>query len=142
MMFKGIAHVCYTVKDLSRTIHFYRNVVGLKQTFEFLDNEGKVFGVYFHVGGRNFIELFEGKSSSLRKTESLRHLCLEVDDIKAMVKKFGEHGIKVTSPKMGIDGSWQAWLYDPDGNLIELHQYTEESKQEVALQSIYLRISS
>ena len=35
----------------------------------------------------------------------------------------------VTAPNLGADHSWQAWLADPDGNRIELHQYTPESKQ-------------
>ena len=34
---------------------------------------------------------------------------------------------------MGGDNSWQAWTCDPDGNRIELHQYTPESKQTPSL---------
>jgi hypothetical protein len=34
---------------------------------------------------------------------------------------------------LGSDQSWQAWLADPDGNRIELHAYTPESKQLRAL---------
>jgi hypothetical protein len=28
-----------------------------------------------------------------------------------------------------MDHSWQAWITDPDGNKIELHDYTPESWQ-------------
>ncbi len=35
---------------------------------------------------------------------------------------------------MGSDHSWQAWLSDPDGNRVELHQYTPESWQTPALE--------
>jgi catechol 2,3-dioxygenase-like lactoylglutathione lyase family enzyme len=134
-MIKGIAHTCYRVKDLTCAIQFYCDAFGLKQAFEFLDKKGKMIGVYIHVGGRNFIELFEGDVSNLKITGSYRHLCLEVDDIEALVRKLRERGIEVSDPKMGDDGSWQSWLSDPDGNRIELHQYTGESKQEAALQA-------
>jgi len=132
MMIKGIAHACYTVKDLKRAIRFYCDVLKLKQAFEFRDESGRLYGVYIHVGGRNFIELFEGEVAGLKGTGSYRHLCLEVDDIEAAVKGLRGQGIEVSDPKMGRDGSWQAWLADPDRNQIELHQYTTESKQEIA----------
>jgi hypothetical protein len=30
---------------------------------------------------------------------------------------------------MGHDQSWQAWLADPNGITIELHEYTDKSSQ-------------
>ncbi|MEM3013644.1 MAG: VOC family protein [Candidatus Bathyarchaeia archaeon] len=132
-MIKGIAHVCYVVKDLEKAIQFYCGTLKLKLAFEFLDEKGERFGVYIYVGGRNFIELFEGESTSQKETGSYRHLCLETDNIDVTVKELREQKVDVTDPKMGGDGSWQAWLADPDGNQIELHQYTTKSKQEAAL---------
>ena len=38
-------------------------------------------------------------------------------------------GVEVSDPKLGSDQSWQAWITDPDGNRIELHDYTAESWQ-------------
>ena len=136
MMIKGIAHACYTVKDLKRAIRFYCDVLKLKKAFEYRDEKGRLYGVYIHVGGRNFIELFEGEVADLKENGSYRHLCLEIDNIEVTVKGLREQGIEVSDPKIGGDGSWQAWLADPDGNRIELHQYTTESKQEIALRSL------
>jgi catechol 2,3-dioxygenase-like lactoylglutathione lyase family enzyme len=133
VMIKDIAHVCYMVGDLEKSIQFYCGSLRLRQAFEFRDEKGKRFGVYVHVGGRNFIELFEGILAGVKETGSYRHLCLEVDNIKDTMKELREQGIDVSNPKMGEDGSWQAWLADPDGNQIELQEYTTESKQEVAL---------
>jgi len=61
--------------------------------------------------------------------QSYQHLCLEVDDINATVEDLRAKGIEVTDPALGSDRSWQSWLADPDGNRIELHQYTPESRQ-------------
>lgn len=132
-MIKGIAHVCYVVKDLEKAIYFYCDALKLKLAFEFLNEKGKRFGVYIYVGGRNFIELFEGESTSLKETGSYRHLCLETDNIDVTVKELREQKVDVTDPEMGGDGSWQAWLADTDGNRIELHQYITKSKQEATL---------
>ena len=35
----------------------------------------------------------------------------------------------VTGRKTGNDRSRQAWVKDPDGNLIELQEYTPQSRQ-------------
>ena len=61
--------------------------------------------------------------------QSFRHICLEVDDIRTTVERLRSKGIEVSEPKLGKDRSWQAWITDPDGNRIELHDYNPDSKQ-------------
>jgi len=132
-MIVGLAHVCYTVNDLEASIDFYQNKLGFSHAFDFVNDEGRRFGVYLHIGGRNFIELFEGKVDRSVKGYSYRHYCLEVDNIEDIASELRGRGVEVTQVKMGSDNSWQAWLTDPDGNRIELHQYTRESKQNISL---------
>jgi hypothetical protein len=36
---------------------------------------------------------------------------------------------------IGLDGNWQAWVKDPDGNEIELMQLSEDSPQRKAARS-------
>ncbi|MBD3181108.1 VOC family protein [Candidatus Poribacteria bacterium] len=132
-MITGLAHVCFTVSDLEKSIDYYQNKLGFSHAFSFINEEGKKFGVYLHIGGRNFIELFQGNLDDSAKGQSYRHICLEVDDIDITVKELKSRGVEVSDPKMGSDHSWQAWLTDPDSNRIELHQYTSKSKQNVAL---------
>ena len=131
-MITGLAHVCFVVSDLERAIHFYQSQLGLAHAFDFINDEGKRFGVYLHVGGRSFIELFAGKPAPHDEAQSFKHVCLEVDDVAATVAMLRARGVEATDPKMGSDNSWQAWLADPDGNKIELHGYTPQSKQNVA----------
>ncbi|HUT19546.1 MAG TPA: VOC family protein [Anaerolineae bacterium] len=132
-MITGIAHTCYTVSDLERSIAFYRDGLGLEPAFDFTNAEGRRFGLYLHAGGRNFIELFEGQLGERAEGQSFRHVCLEVDDIEATVTALRERGVEVSDPKLGNDQSWQAWIADPDGNRFELHQYTPESWQTPSL---------
>jgi len=128
-MITGVAHVCLGVRDLNVSEAFYRDALGLKHAFDFINEEGNRFGAYFHVGGRNFIELFEGDAAGPVEGQAYRHTCLEVDDIEKAVAELRSRCAEVTNPVLGSDGSWQAWTADPDGNRIELHQYTPESKQ-------------
>jgi lactoylglutathione lyase len=132
-MITGIAHTCFTAKDLEATIDFYQNKLGFAHAFDFRNDAGERTGVYLHIGGRNFIEIFGGNPTPKDKDQSFKHMCLEVDEIEATVKELRDRGVEVTDPKLGKDKSWQAWLTDPDGNPIELHAYTSDSKQNVSL---------
>ena len=129
-MITGLAHVCFTVNDLDRSTAFYRDVVGMEPAFDFRRPSGELFGRYLRMGRRTFLELFQGQGVAAggEKT-TYRHLCLEVDDIRATADELRRRGADVGEVKLGSDGSWQAWLTDPDGNRIELHQYTPESRQ-------------
>ena len=128
-MITGLAHVCFTVSDLEASESFYCEKLGLRHAFDFVRDSGERFGVYLHVGGRSFIELFCGKVGERAEGQTYRHLCLEVDDIETTVAELRSRGVEVGDPKLGSDASWQAWLADPDGNRIELHGYTPESRQ-------------
>ncbi|NQU45126.1 VOC family protein [bacterium] len=128
-MITGIAHVCFTVDDLDRALDFYENKLGLRHAFDFLNDANERFGCYLYVGHRNFIEIFQRKHRPPDDTRSYKHLCLEVDDIEETITDLREKGVDVTPAKLGGDYSWQAWITDPDGNRIELHGYTPESRQ-------------
>ena len=128
-MLKALAHVCFRVQDLDASIEFYVDKLGLRHAFDFINDEGERFGVYLHVGGRNFVELFRAGPGEPPKPGSWQHFCLEVDDIPATAEALRAKGVEVAEPHLGADGSWQVWLADPDGNRIELHGYTPESRQ-------------
>ena len=128
-MITSVAHVCFVVSDLDASIAFYCDQLGLKHAFDFIRDDGERFGVYIHAGERTFIELFIGELGEPADGQSYRHICLEVDDIESTVAELRSRGVEVTDPSRGSDRSWQAWLADPDGNRIELHHYTPESRQ-------------
>ena len=128
-MINGVAHVCYVVEDLDRAVDFYQNKLGLAEMFDFVHPDGVKFGVYLGAGNRTFVELFVGNHVPANDQQSYKHVCFEVDDIEATVAELKAKGVEVGPIKMGSDNSWQAWLADPDGNRIELHCYTPESRQ-------------
>lgn len=132
-MITALAHACFTVRDMEATLVFYRDKLGLSEAFAWLREDGSKSGVYLHVGARSFLEFFEEGVAESTEGRSYRHLCFEVDDIEETVAALRKGGVEVTDARVGDDRSLQAWLADPDGNRIELHQYTPESRQRPSL---------
>ncbi len=129
-MIKGLAHACFQTRDLDRIVRFYSEGLGLPVAFEFRNDQGERYGVYLRLGNRTFLEFFNGEIPAPGEARTAyRHICLEVDDLAATVKELRARGVEVGEPKLGLDNSWQAWTGDPDGNAIELHQYTAASWQ-------------
>ena len=126
-MFKQIAHVCLNVRDLEASFDFYENTLKLKKTFVFEKN-GKVAGAYFEVGAGCYVEMFQKDFDGVTNT-GITHFCLETDDIDDVVAWFDARNVEHTDKKLGSDQSWQIWVTDPDGNRIEVHEYTESSSQ-------------
>ena len=128
-MITGIAHACFVVRNLDAALEFYQRQLGLTHAFDFKNEQGVRTGVYLLLGRRTFIELFQGAHGDASDAPSYKHICLEVDDIQATVKTLRKNAVQVTDPILGKDQSFQAWMTDPDGNRIELHQYTATSWQ-------------
>ena len=137
-----VGHPAYQCKDLETSLHFYRDILGLPVLFDLKYEEAgrKVPGnddrwiVYVQIG-RQFLELFDG--SALTKESpadwsklNYSHLALVTDDLMALHQHLIDNNIPIDdAPKMGPDHTWQMWTHDPDGNMIEFMQYTDESFQ-------------
>lgn len=129
-MIKAIAHICILTTDLDKTEHFYCSCLGLSKKFNFI-RKNKVFGYYLQVNENNFIEVFQADAVTSEKEPQVTHFCLEVDDIDKTIDEIKNCSVSITDKKMGNDNSWQAWITDPNGIKIELHQYTDKSRQVV-----------
>jgi lactoylglutathione lyase/glyoxylase I family protein len=128
MMIKQLAHVCIGAKNLAETERFYCAVLGLQKKFVF-DKAGEEIGFYLSLGGNTFIEVFVDSEASEGQRPLIKHFCLEVEDIDAVITAVREKGWAISDKKFGGDNAWQAWINDPSGVAIELHQYTTESSQ-------------
>jgi catechol 2,3-dioxygenase-like lactoylglutathione lyase family enzyme len=125
-MIKRLAHICIHTNDLERTEAFYCKGLGMTRHFKFHRNEA-LFGFYLKAGNDSFIEVFKGEPVS--GEGQIKHVALEVDNIESVLADVAQAGFPVGEKKMGADLSWQAWLEDPNGVKIELHEYTAESSQ-------------
>ncbi len=144
-MIKQLAHLCLKTSQLDRMTVFYRDTLGATLKFRYLAKDGRPIGCYFAFGGTTFVEVFDHadahrRSNSPKPLEPLEdpldpwlarynHFCLQVEGLDAYVKLLESRGLSVTGRKTGNDRSHQAWIKDPDGNLIELQEYTAQSRQ-------------
>jgi catechol 2,3-dioxygenase-like lactoylglutathione lyase family enzyme len=121
-------------------VRFYRDILGLPVKFTLTDDEGADFGYYFACGECSFIELFDqrgavrqwgGEVVKLKASVDMpyQHFCLEVEGIETLRETLTSRGVAVTAIAVGMDGSKQCWIKDPDGNSIELMEYTPQSLQ-------------
>ncbi|MEM1057987.1 MAG: VOC family protein [Verrucomicrobiota bacterium] len=127
-MVSALAHVCIFARDLERSRWFYVDVLGLEIAFRFV-KEGELFGYYFRLGERQFLEVFRREEAPAEAPHPIAHFTLETPDIRALRATLVEAGIEASEPRLGADQSWQMWLADPDGTRIEIHQYTPQSTQ-------------
>lgn len=127
-MIKAMAHICILTQDPDKTEWFYCSCLGMVKKFNFI-REGKIAGFYLQINDRNFIEVFQTDTAASAQESPIKHFCLETDNIDDVTEKTRELNVDVTDKKMGCDHTWQAWLTDPNGIGIELHQYTDTSCQ-------------
>jgi catechol 2,3-dioxygenase-like lactoylglutathione lyase family enzyme len=99
---------------------------------------GNVFGYYIDCGDSTFIEIFDhagmivqwgGQPRPIEAGNRYAHFCLEVTALRDLKAALEARGVSVGEISQGMDGSMQAWTKDPDGNAIELMEYTSASKQ-------------
>jgi len=139
-MITRLAHLCFRTDQLDRMIPYYRDVLGLRIKFTLTNRDGREFGYYFECGDRSFLEIFDqqgavrqwgGEVVALQSPPGTfyQHFCLEVEHLEAFRARLADRQVPVTEITVGMDGSKQCWIRDPDGNSIELMEYTAASLQ-------------
>lgn len=149
MNVSALAHVALHVTDMEKSLRFYQECLGLQHIFELKNDQEEDWLVYLKICDNQFIELFYGgkqkrvvfwpmkgqeltpEQDEVIAHEISTHFCLQVDDIFAMAQRIKDFGYKivVTEPAKGKDNNYECFTQDPDGNLIELMQYTEDALQ-------------
>ena len=111
-----IDHVSVLITDFERSRRFYRDILGLKEiakprTFDFAV-------AWFDLGNQQLHLLLKDQPDS----RSPRHFALRVTDAAAARTYVRERGLRPeeTTPIPGAD---RFFVYDPDGNRIEIIQW-------------------
>ena len=132
-MIVGIGHTAYAVGDIDAALDFYVAKLGLREAFRLHSAQGELWIVYLYAGHGTFVELFPSKEAPGANDGSYRHLCLEVDDMRATLAELAGRGLDIQGEaRQGSDKNLQYWLTDPDGNRIELMEIHPESPQAAA----------
>jgi catechol 2,3-dioxygenase-like lactoylglutathione lyase family enzyme len=110
----AVHHVSINVDDVEAALTFYVDVLGLTPR---TDRPGFSFGGAWLDAGGQQVHLIEGQLTP----GTGQHFALLVDDLDATVAELRERGVDVSDPKP-VGPNRQAFLSDPAGNMVELHQ--------------------
>jgi glyoxylase I family protein len=110
----GVHHVSINVSDVDQAVAFYTGALGL--TVRDDRPELGIGGVWLDAAGEQVHLLEAGVPEGAGQ-----HFALRVADLDAAVAELRERGVPVSDPSP-IGTGHQAFLNDPSGNLVELHQ--------------------
>lgn len=145
--YESLGHPALLCNDYPAMLDFYTNKLGFPKLFDLYHDDGSLWLTYIKIARGQFVELFDSKHAykeNAQKERSFEHFCLEVDDLAAAIRFFKGNGVEVYwgPVDMGVKaeepfeehgpgacGSLCAFIRDPEGNDIELMQFTSESKQ-------------
>ncbi len=141
----GFFHGGITVRDMDRSLTFYRDGLGLDIVFDTVIDKPylkRILGiefeemrvVYLRVPGGGFVELLEYRGIERMPARArpqdygAGHFCLFVDGIDDIVTRLFEFGFSARAPdateiSAGPNkGAKGVYLFDPDGYNVELFQ--------------------
>jgi len=127
-----IDHIAILVDDLDKTLSFWRDGLGMELThIEDVPAE-KSMVAFLPVGGSE-VELVKPTTSDSglakyleKRGPGMHHVCLEVDDIDAMLAQLKEKGIQLINETAltGIGGRKYAFIHPKSANgvMVELYE--------------------
>ncbi len=110
----GVHHVSLNVDDAAESVVFYTEMLGL--TLRTDRPDFRFGGAWLDLGAQQ-VHLIEADVPA----DCGQHVAIHVGDLDAAVAALREQGIDVSDPKP-VATSRQAFLSDPSGNRIELHE--------------------
>ena len=130
---RGLSHIAVRASDLMRTVHFYTEVLGLREAFRMTDDQGNVSTVYVYIAPGQFIEIFANGSRpplSGQDVIGMCHICLETEDVDRAYASVKERGGPLdTDVRLGKSRCRMFWTHDPDGNALEIMELPPDSLQ-------------
>ena len=126
-------HINLSTRDVKELERFYKDILFLDTQTEDLPTLEKKKGysgdVSFVGDGKVQMHLAQKDLSVNFKTGHFinpvekGHIAYRTDDIEAFKKHLEENNVEYTDWRdIGVSGWHQIFFYDPDGNIIEVHQ--------------------
>ncbi len=128
----SINHIAIVVDDMEKSLSFWRDALGL-ELHELRDVPAEASQVAFLPVAGSEIELVTPTTADsgiakylAKRGPGMHHVCLEVDDIEAMLAQLKQKGIRLINeqPRTAADGKRYAFIHpeSTSGVLVELYQ--------------------
>ena len=135
-MLKKMDHVAIAVNNLEEAAKFYQNVMGLTLTGVEVVTAQKTKVGFLKIGEVHIelVQPAEHDSPLVKfletKGQGIHHICFEVDDVEAEVKKYLEKGAIMVDqkPRPGAHNTKVAFVHPKSsgGVLIELNEFPKK----------------
>jgi lactoylglutathione lyase len=120
-MVKKLLHTRYRVKDMEKTVAFYRDVLGLKEVRRQRSGRGSQLVFLKAPGSEEEIEICKfDESGPVVVGPDLTHLAFEVDDLEKFGQQAAAKGYPLSDGPHSTDGGKIAFIDAPEGYEIEL----------------------
>ena len=153
MKILSIMHVAFFTDQMDAMIDFYTRILGgkIKAVTKYgiyadrpdnpamqaigREDPDRLFNVYVEVAPLQFVELFAARPgqkphNGWNEHIDYSHFALLTDDIFAAREEMESKGLAFdTEISKGPSETWKMWAHDPDGNKVEIMQFTENSVQ-------------
>ncbi len=127
-----INHIAIVVDDLDRSLAFWRDVLGLELTGR-RDVPAEQSQVAFMPAGESEIELVKPTTEDsglarflARRGPGLHHLCLEVDDLQAVLERLKSKNVRLINEEARVTPEGRKYVFvhpeSTGGVLLELYQ--------------------
>ena len=146
-MLMGFHHAAISTPDLDRFIEFYRDAFGCEVSRMFAwdapsDRADALTGLDGTAAraamlklGDSFLEVFEFSSPRPKSPDvprpvhdhGITHICIQVKDIQAEYERLLAAGMRFHCPPVPQDSGFLTYGRDPDGNVVELLEFTEHN---------------
>ena len=123
-----IDHVVLRVRDVAGMVAFYCDVLGCT-----VERRQEAIGLIQLRAGASLIDLVDvdgtlgrkGGAAPGHEGHNMDHLCLRAEpfDVDAIIAHLAAHGVRIAEfgSRYGAEGEGPShYLYDPEGNLVEL----------------------
>ena len=144
-MIVSVHHTAISVKDMERSLNFYRDLLGMEVEWEMDHRSGKALSkvvgladadmrIVMLKGYGHRIELFQYYkpkgtpiSPGFMCDPGRMHIAFQVTNIRDHYRKLKEAGVEFNCPPLEIrPGVWATYFRDPDGVILEFIEYKRD----------------
>ena len=120
-MVKKLLHTRYRVKDLEKTVLFYKDVLGLKELRRQTSGRGSQLVFLKAPDSEEEIEICKfDESGPVMVGPDLTHLAFEVDDLEKFAREAAAKGYPLSDGPHGSRSGKIAFIDAPEGYEVEL----------------------
>ena len=128
MAIKKLEHVGIMVKDLQKSIAFYRDVIGLEARGTLVHTNPAITLAFLGFAGskETEIELIHGYNDNLPEEGKTHHVAFAVDELEQEIERLKGLGVTFVQDEITTlpNGSRYIFFYGPDGERLEIFEST------------------